>query len=54
MAKDDIATAFHVEHNQDAAAIKVVGVPTSDQGRTAFYCIGLPTPLVPAPDRSQG
>jgi tripartite-type tricarboxylate transporter receptor subunit TctC len=30
MTKDDIETAFHLEHDQYAAAIKVVGVPTND------------------------
>jgi tripartite-type tricarboxylate transporter receptor subunit TctC len=30
MTKDDIATAFHVEHDQFATAIKVVGIPSSD------------------------
>ena len=30
MKKDDIATAFHLEHDQFATAIKVVGIPSSD------------------------
>jgi tripartite-type tricarboxylate transporter receptor subunit TctC len=30
MTKDEIATAFHREHDQYATAIKVVGIPTSD------------------------
>jgi hypothetical protein len=30
MTKDDIATAFHLEHDQFATAIKVVGIPSSD------------------------
>jgi hypothetical protein len=30
MTREAIETAFHAEHNEFAAAIKVVGVPTND------------------------